>query len=60
MKDKKTCFSVLDVASRTRFIERILDCGITTDGAQILHRMIRKTYGNMDVNFRSNSNRIFF
>ncbi|KNB45109.1 hypothetical protein JH06_1628 [Blastocystis sp. subtype 4] len=45
MKDKKTCFSVLDVAN----------CGITTDGAQILHRMIRKTYGNMDVNFRIKS-----
>lgn len=36
------------------------DCGITTDGARTLHRMIRKTSGMMDVLFRGmNEENIF-
>ena len=32
--------------------DEIVDCGITTDGARTLHRIIRKTSGMMDVLFR--------
>ncbi|KAK8795387.1 hypothetical protein WA588_004231 [Blastocystis sp. NMH] len=41
---KKACFSKLDISG----------CDITTDGAHTLHRMIRKTYGNLEVVFSNN------
>ena len=50
---KKSCLSKLDISSGPIGLFLSLGCDITTDGAHTLHRMIRKTFGNLEVAFRS-------